>query len=292
MLVLICIAVPVMLCFRGADAQETQTMTVLSLWQIDSFEGGKGSRAQYLQNKAAAFFKDEKCYVTVTSISADAARKNLSDGAVPDMISYGAGFYGIETYVNGKDFAYKSWCSGAYCLITLDKSSDFSDVTSENTVINEGKDNFTRLAALFAGVADADYEKPTGAYVKLIGGKYKYLLGTQRDVSRLITRGEEFSVKAVTQFNDLYQNISILAGDGQKYAKCLSFIDHLTTENEDISKIGMLANGRTLYDNQLHALENLEFEYTLNGFVGLAYYNDLVANISGGDINIIKKLLK
>lgn len=267
-------------------------MTVLSLWQIDSFEGGKGSRAQYLQNKANVFFKNEKCYVTVTSISADAARKNLSGGAVPDMISYGAGFYGIETYVNGKDFAYKSWCSGAYCLITLDKSSDFSDVTAENTVVNEGKDNFTRLAALFTGVADADYEKPAGAYVKLIGGKYKYLLGTQRDVHRLIARGEDFSVRAVTQFNDLYQNISILASDGQKYGQCLSFIHYLTTENEDMGRVGMLANGRNLYDNQLHTLENLEFDYTLNGFVGLAYYNELVAKIAGGDINIIKKLLK
>ena len=36
----------------GEDGAEEQSLTVLTLWQIDSFEGGKGSRADYLRGLA------------------------------------------------------------------------------------------------------------------------------------------------------------------------------------------------------------------------------------------------
>ena len=63
-----------------------QESTFLNVWQIDSFEGGKGSRADYLQKIGANFSKKEKCYVNVTSISAESARVNLANGVTPDII--------------------------------------------------------------------------------------------------------------------------------------------------------------------------------------------------------------
>ena len=72
------ITVPIMATVKKPGKADADEMTVLTLWQIDGFEGGKGSRATYLQNIADEFSKSSGCYITVNSLSADAARLNLS----------------------------------------------------------------------------------------------------------------------------------------------------------------------------------------------------------------------
>lgn len=285
--VAILISVPCMV--SGIDgeavAQEEQ-LTVLSLWQIDGFEGGRGSRASYLQDVADSF--SDEFYVTVTSISAQAARENLKAGVVPDVISFGAGAYGLESYIR----SYDTWCRGGYCLLTLSENADFSDVNAQNTIINAGIDNLSEVAALFCGVGGANSDRPTGAYVKLIGGKYKYLLGTQRDIFRLKTRGVQFSVKAVTEFNDLYQNISVTTTDPIKAEKAKIFIEKLLNNGENIAKIGLFKDGYSLYDDQLGELEGLTYNYKLVSPVSQSTREEIEKALSDGDINLLKNLLK
>ncbi|MGN0814228.1 MAG: hypothetical protein ACI4MH_03250 [Candidatus Coproplasma sp.] len=291
-LAVVIVAAPVSSTFlRGESGTSEGQMQVISLWQIDSFEGGKGSRAQFLQDTADKLYGGNNTYFTVTSISADAARKNFEQGIFPDIISYGAGFYGIEGLINGTDFACKVWCRGGYCLLTLDNQSDFSDVTPQNTVINVGKDNLTSVCAILEGLSGADEEKSTGAYVELLGGKYKYLLGTQRDIFRLRTRGVAFKVKPVTCFNDLYQCVSILAKD-KKYAVCKEFVEYLTDGIADVSAVGLFRDGQKLYQDELSALENLDFDCTLKSFVSESYVNKLTSAANSGDLNLVKSLLK
>lgn len=291
LLVAVCIATPIMATCRKQNAvSEERGMQVLTLWQIDSFEGGKGSRAQYLQNKANEFFDGENCYLTVASLSADAARKNMKVGNIPDIISYGAGFYGLDKYVNACDFAYKSWCRGGYCILSL-TDNDFKDVDEANTVINEGKDNLTKTCALLCGVEGAHFESSTSAYVSLINGKYKYLLGTQRDIFRLKTRGVSFSVKPITVFNDLYQNISILT-NGEKYYNCLKFINWLIENNNDLAKVGMIFDKKNIYDDEMQCMQDVSFDCTIKGFVSQSYLNEINSATKSNDINLLKKLLK
>ena len=259
----------------------------LTVWQIDSFEGGKGSRADYLQSVGNEFGKREDCYINVVSLSAEAARLNLSNGNVPDIVSYGAGMYGLESYV--RDFAV--WCRGNYCLLSLDTDCNFSDVNAENTVINSGKDNFTGVAALFSGVQNGKFESPTSAYVKLINGDYKYLLGTQRDVFRLKTRNVGFSIKPVTAFNDLYQNISKTTECADN-AYAQKYIDYLLSKKDKLNKIGMLSDGSKLYDDEMSECENLNFEYKLTYPISKEMKSNLEKCVSLGDINMIKELLK
>jgi hypothetical protein len=265
-------------------------MTVINIWQVDSFEGGKGSRAQYLQNKAEACFKDENCYATVTALSADAVRENLKSGTVPDLISYGAGFYGLESYINADNFLYKTWCRGGYCLLSID--GDFSDVTSQNTVINVGKDNFAGISALLCGLDGATIDMPTSAYVKLINGEYKYLLGTQRDIYRFKTRGASIKIKPVTVYNDLYQNISILSKDSKKSKLCEEFINYLLENNSDLDKIGMISDDINIYTDEMKVMEGLTFDYKLNSFVSEAYMVQLNQAVKNKNVNLIKNLLK
>ncbi|MDE6598046.1 MAG: hypothetical protein K2K60_05365 [Clostridia bacterium] len=264
-------------------------MSVLNVWQIDSFEGGKGSRAAYLQNIGNEFSENSGCYVTVTSITATAARENLKSGNVPDLISYGAGTHGIESYIVGKT-PYFCWCNGGYCVLTTTEGADFSDISAENTVINAGTDNLAEVCALFCGLNGADVEKPTGAYVKLINGKYKYLLGTQRDIYRLKTRGVAFAVKPVTEFNDLYQNISITSKNKAKIAQ--NFIAFLLKKRETVNKLGLITDGVKLYDDEMSVMEGLTYNYTLKATVSENTKTEINSAFNDGDIKKLKPLFK
>ncbi len=272
---------------KNESVKAIKENTALSVWQIDSFEGGKGSRADFLQNIGKEFNKKENCYITVMSLSAEAARLNLSKGIAPDIVSYGAGVYGLESIVT----EFTAWCNGCYCLIALDTDCDFSDVNVENTVINRGKDNFVGVTALFCGLQGADIENPTAAYIQLINGKYKYLLGTQRDIFRLKTREVNFSIKPITEFNDLYQNISITGKcKNSEYAR--RYIDFLLSKKSELNKIGMFGNGVKLYVDEAGVCENLNFELKLTYPINETVKDDLEKYVSSGDINMIKKLLK
>lgn len=263
---------------------------MLAVWQIDSFEGGKGSRAQYLQQKAEDCFKGRRVYAKVTTLTADAARRNMEDGNIPDIISYGAGFYGIESLINPTDFTYACWCRGAYVLLTLDENADFGDVGADNTVINAGRDNLSGACALLEGLSGAECEESTSAYVSLIGGRYKYLLGTQRDVCRLEARGQSYRAKVITSFNDLYQNISILCDD-EKYGLCRELVGYLMQNSSDVNSLGLVSD-KSSHTGILAEIQSVEFGYTLKSFTGYDYRLSLERAINDGDLNSLKNLLK
>lgn len=272
----------------GGQAEEEERLEVLTLWQIDSFEGGRGSRADYLRRLADEFSDEYSAYIEITSLTSAAARQNIENGVIPDMISYGAGFYGIESIVKSIP---RAWCNGAYCLISL-SDSDFSQATAENTVINVGKDNLAAVAALLLGLNGAECAVPTSAYVQLIDGEYKFLLGTQRDIQRIKTRGLNFYVQAVEQFNDLYQYIAVLSGEHDKAELAEKFIDHLLSQSGRLTGIAMLHDEQNLYDDEMHALETARFEYGLPAVVSYEAMNKIRSAAQSGDINILKSLLK
>ncbi len=287
----LCIAAVVaFLCFAFKPQKsnaENNDKSVLQLWQIDSFEGGKGSRADYLQKKGNAFSKEYGAYVTVTALSAEAAVLNLENGNIPDLISYGAGICGLESYIG----SFTTWCHGGYCLLAVDGNADFTDVNAENTVINSGKNNYTSAAAMFYGLQNAEYEKPSGAYVKLINGDYKYLLGTQRDIFRLKTRGVGFTVKPVTEFNDLYQNISVV-DKSANFSVAQRFVGYIMSHRDDVNKLGLMTESSGLYDDEMKVMEGLDYECKVVAPVNKQTKERLENIIAQSDINMLKNLLK
>ena len=124
----------------------------------------------------------------------------------------------------------------------------------------------------------------------MINGGYKYLLGTQRDIYRLKTRGVSFAVKPVTQFNDLYQNISVVTES--KNAKSASnFIDYLMSRTNEVINLGLLSEN-TVYDDEMKIMQGISYEYKLTAPVSADTKNQLQNLISAGDINMLKNLLK
>ena len=288
--VAILVTMPIMSVTKSSASSKSK-MFVLNLWQIDSFEGGKGSRASFLQSIANDFSKSGNCYITVTTLSAAAARENLKKGTIPDLISYGAGTFGIENYIKGSS-PYYTWCYGSYCFLCLDENSDFSDISGNNTVVNEGTENYSRVAAMISGIGSAAYERPTGAYVSLINGKYKYMLGTQRDIFRLKTRGVSFTVKPVTEFNDLYQNISVTSSDAQLASKAEEFIKYLLKNGERVEKLGLMVNDKKLYVDEMKYLEGVSYEYKLIAPISENTKAEIDGAISNNDLKKLKKLFK
>lgn len=287
----ILIATPVLVAFKLSDKdKEKKNFAVLTLWQIDSFEGGKGSRAGYLQNIGNRFAEEGGCYVNVVALTSAAAIENLAAGAVPDLISYGAGMCGIETLIGGKK-PYTTWAHGGYCFLSVDESADFSDINTENTVVNCGTENLAGAAALLCGIKGAATDKPTGAYVSLINGNFKYLLGTQRDIYRLKTRGADFKVKAVTEFNDLYQNISVTAKNSEKFFYGEKFVDYLMNCNSELTKLGLMCESK-LYDDEMSQLEGVNYETRLVSPVGESAKNEILQAIENSDIKKLKSFLK
>lgn len=286
------ISAPIVMSVNANEKKNSSenAMTMLTVWQIDSFEGGKGSRANYLQTVGNECFKNSNTYVNVVSITAFAARENILAGNTPDLISYGAGTYGIESIIYGKT-PYFTWAHGGYCFLTLDENADFSDIDCQNTIVNKGVDNLSAAAALFCGVEKATVEKPTGAYVSLIQGEYKYLLGTQRDIFRLQTRQVNFKVKPITEFNDLYQNISVTTSDANKAALANRFIEFLLNQGDNIAKLGLMGNGK-YYDDEMSKMENLNYNCKLISPISESAHMELLSTIGKSDINLLKKLLK
>lgn len=259
-----------------------KTECALTVWQIDSFEGGKGSRADYLRDLGKEFALQTPCYINVYALSSDAARMNLNSGNIPDIISFGAGMYGIENIISN----YSVWARGGYCLLTLD--GDFSDIDAKNTVINKGRDNLSSVAALFLSLEGARTEIPTNAYLKLLSGEYKYLLGTQRDIYRLKTRKAAFKVKGITEFNDLYQSIAITSACKEKDVT-KEYINFLLSKSEEVQKIGMFSD-KTVYDDEMKELAENSFDCKLVAPISQEVKGEIEKYVQGRDINMLKTL--
>ena len=287
----ILITVPALVAVTYSDKSDgNESLTVLTIWQIDSFEGGKGSRTSYLQNIGSDFAKAGGCYINVISMTSSAALNNIALGTIPDMISYGAGMYGIENIICGKT-TYFTWAHGGYCLLTIEENADFSDISAENTVINSGIDNLSAAAAILCGLNGAVTEKPTGAYVSLIAGKYKYLLGTQRDIYRLNTRGVSFKIRPIAEFNDLYQNISITTSNSTRQHLAIEYINYLLSRSDELTKLGLMGQTK-LYDGEMAQMENTNYEYKLLSPISEKTRNEIQEAITNSDIKKLKNLLK
>lgn len=79
--------------FRHYDVyvprSESADSTFLKLWHIDSFEGGSGNRAEYLNRIAVKYHaKNSSCFVVVQTLSECEAINAINAGILPDLISF------------------------------------------------------------------------------------------------------------------------------------------------------------------------------------------------------------
>ncbi|MGN0823324.1 MAG: hypothetical protein ACI4NG_06090 [Candidatus Gallimonas sp.] len=276
--------------------ESTATATepvVVRVWNVDTFEGGKGSRASFLKKVALrAESQRTGVYYMVTSYTAEGARAAYERGDRPDVLSFGVGldcfaessfplnarFAGGEA--DGKCIAYP-WCRGGYALFSL--TDDFSE--AGKTAISEGGTNLVSVAAAMSGIAGEPCDS-LAAYVGFLGGEYRYLLGTQRDMCRFSARSVDVFYRPLPVYCDLYQYVSVLSSERKE--ACDLFVETLLSEKtqSELSSIGMYS-----------ASETGEFpgrpEWTLSAFASPQALEEL-RNLasSGAEIKIIANYLK
>ena len=74
--------------------QESQgeTARIVSVWNVDTFEGGKGSRTSFLKRVARLAEKSSgETYYRVISYTVEGARAAMLNGEYPDILSFGVG---------------------------------------------------------------------------------------------------------------------------------------------------------------------------------------------------------
>lgn len=231
------------LLFPAGESLQEEPVRVVRVWNVDTFEGGRGSRAAFLR-RIAGTVKREGVYYLVTDYTIAGAREAASRGELPDLASYGIGLGGFLEHclplpygfsggeAGGKTYAVP-WCRGQYYLFSRDGTF------AGNAAVSAGGSNLSCVAAAFAGIRGEEAE-PLAAYSGFLSGKYGVLLGTQRDVCRFMTRGVEVAARPLSAYNDLYEVVSVYSAE--KFGDCLAFIDALRAEaaQKALEEIGML----------------------------------------------------
>lgn len=269
---------------EGSDPSASEK-TVVEIWNVDTFEGGKGSRTAFL-NKAAARVGKEEVYFYVLSYTIDGVKDAFSRGIYPDMISYGLGCDGIAEHalplpysaaggeVGGKCLAVP-WAAGRYYRFSMTE-----DLTAEGTTaISCGGCNLSNVSACFHGIAGEKFSSQE-AYIGFLNGEFRYLLGTQRDVCRFRSRNVIIYSEELSVYNDLFQYISVFSVKKRKI--CLAFVEELLSERtqNSLSDIGM------------YPPDEIVGGYTPSVFTSAEGLGEIESAADRGDVNFLEKYLK
>lgn len=217
---------------------------VVTVWQIDTFEGGVGSRRQFLANRAKEFSQKNKGVLfLVTSHTNESAENNFKNGVFPDILSFGCGasfpsaeMLGENLYFSGGSIGEKTfatpWCRGSYFLIKHGKFSSEKGEASKilsSVIVSKGEYTLPLMTTFLEGFSINGLKilTPINAYKEFTLGKTPYLLGTQRDIARLRSRGENFSYTPLNSFCDLYQYAAVTTTSPEKKTVAENFLNYL-----------------------------------------------------------------
>ena len=202
---------------------------ICELWQVDLFEGGKGSRASFLKSAAADFgAQNPGCLVLVRSLTGEEAVQNLAQGHLPDLISASAGLLSVflpylTPYAGGVsvrdefaaagtlngDLLALPWAAGGYALFCREETltaaglsaADFAErpldptlAPADGRLLSAGAaactDPYAALLTLGQRADPGPLLTQYEAYEAFLRGESGLLLGTQRDLVRLEARME------------------------------------------------------------------------------------------------------
>ena len=244
---LLLLAVLLAVCLYPEEQRAPKTVRVVTVWNVDAFEGGKGSRTAFLRRVAAIAERGrENVRYLISGATTAGAEAALIKGSPPDVLSFGGAVEGLRPLCRRLDASFAGedralpWCRGEYYLFCMEE--DFT--AAGETIVSSGG-GLSCVAAYLNAVTGKEAE-PLTAYLAFLNGEYRYLLGTQRDVHRFASRGVAVYRRRLTAFSDLYQYAAILSEDAAGDAAY--FLQVLRSEAVQalLGEIGMLpAEGGT-----------------------------------------------
>lgn len=246
---------------------------IITLWNVDTFEGGSSSRSSFLNNVAMKFEKQNKgAYIKVENLTVDEMVANINAGKIPNMFSFGTGVSGylkehmsvLKTSIGAKlksnfysagldggNLKAVAWCYSVYSLIS----------TTEK-IENSGKEYNGSLKELaFSMAYDKNYKKKSKHIYSLTFGKNDF-------VSALDIFSREFTLVSVVDEAEK-GNVDNKYNTQTPYEAYLNFIT---------SKSSMLlGTARDVFrmENRLMTGQEVDVLYE-----PLGVYTDLVSYIS------------
>lgn len=245
---------------------------ILTMWQIDGFEGGTGSRKQFLLKVARGFEKaNDGVLIMVTTQTLKGAAESLEQDKIPDIISYSNGTdilkfltkINVDRSISSCQIANKTygtaWCRGGYVLISNPNLTEeiFPKTKIENLLVSKSEYTQPLTALSFENieVGKIEEKEPMDAYIRFVSGKTPYFLGTQRDLVRLNNRGMSYNAYPLKEFNDLYQYVSVTSTNQLKKVYAEKFVDYLVSDKVQykLSEIKMFSEYVNVeYDEEIY----------------------------------------
>ena len=262
--VLLCIAALVLPCLlpRGSDGARIENRYeyegVLTLYNLDSFEGGVGSRADFLSRAALRFEKKYKgVFVQVVPVSEYELTDRLGRGLLPDLFLYSYGYdhfladY-VQDYTGRVNFLDNLDVSEHAVPVWMGGYFTFARAGEHPYVAGYGAFNDPVLACVLANdeLVPEHVEGQKAAYEQFVFHE-KNLIGTQRDVIRTEKDGENVAASPLGGFSDLVQFGAVVPINEERAYFSQLFLEYLTSDEvqKDLGRIGMFSTtGERLYD--------------------------------------------
>lgn len=255
----------------------TEHERILTLWHVETFEGGVGSRGDFITGRAVEFGKKGR-HVLVKTHTIESAKESLKKGEKPDLVSFGIGAdfvvpmaKRVTLTVAGEKVKSRAfvWAQGGYFLFR--KSGDETPI--KTLTISDGGKNLPLGAANLTGVKYENIEtvKSTDAYLKLISGNTDAMIGTQRDIRRFTVKNFAYIATPLEKYNDLYQYVAITTDDEDKLPTAKAFAEYLLSEKtaKKISSLYMIPRYFSLTDSPLQSYDASKNEKTISPFISL-----------------------
>lgn len=255
----------------------TEHERILTLWHVETFEGGVGSRGDFITGRAVEFGKKGR-HVLVKTHTIESAKESLKKGEKPDLVSFGIGAdlvvpmaKRVTLTVAGEKVKSRAfvWAQGGYFLFR--KSGDETPI--KTLTISDGGKNLPLGAANLTGVKYENIEtvKSTDAYLKLISGNTDAMIGTQRDIRRFTVKNFAYTATPLEKYNDLYQYVAITTDDEDKLPTAKAFAEYLLSEKtaKKVSSLYMIPRYFSLTDSPLQGYDAAKNEKTISPFISL-----------------------
>lgn len=246
-------ATPFVLSYSYHVARQTRDINqrLLTLWHIETFEGGSVSRSGYLETRTIAFEKVNKgtlFFVQVLSI--EQAKNKLLTGDMPDIVSFGQGAGNLFVpYITQsidsqrvKNSLQECGNINGECKAIPYMIGGYVKISRKEVIPSKSKVCPSELD-IESNILD---KTPYELYVSFIKGKTDAIIGTQRDLVRVnnrINRGNmnNCNFEYLTHYTDLIQYFAITSNSKSNIDVCNEFIQFMLSEESQslLNNIGM-----------------------------------------------------
>ena len=218
-------------------SQKQNEQTIISIWHIETFEGGGKARIEYLKTVAKQIEKDNKeLLFMIKSVSPEKLKSELTL-SIPDIVSFGFGVGNIVlphliAYENTFDVRDELISSGSFNkkFFAVPFIMSGYAIFNHSMLSNEfhvGTNEYIKPETIYESMSlkPQETESQYEAYIDFVYNKNVTLLGTGRDLFRINNLNNLGRTNAMIQPVDTYTDLIQYLGITNQNKTTLKFIN-------------------------------------------------------------------